>query len=277
MKYGLFKVRKTRRVVKCLLFGIVMMDLAASTIFAQNGTPSSKATADVNTLVKCTMTTKQVDDTTTLPATCVDLFTGAAQQVDANGFVTIMQKPVKLSASQSLFVSPSLVTGLYTQTKTKAATGSTSTATAMGGVYLRAVLVDAGGHEIVAAPLSYCNSGILGCAQATNGDWGVILDSRIQTLSQELSNCVVNIDLVGTGTCTFTSTIDLVLQTTSAHTFNFVFPNVGQGVYTLKIMAAVASDASIVAGGSGTAVGAAAFGLGSVTAESVRLVHDFSF
>ena len=29
--------------------------------------------------------------------------------------------------------------------------------------------------------------------------------------------------------------------------------------------------------GSGTAVGAAAFGLGSVTAESVRLVHGFEF
>jgi hypothetical protein len=277
MKYGLFNVRKTRQSVRFLMFVIAMMDLGANALFAQNGTPSSKATADVNTLVKCNMTTAQVDDTTTLPASCVDLFTGAAQPVDPNGFVTIMQRTVKLSASQSLFVSPSLVTGLYTQTKTKTSTGSTSTATAMGGVYLRAVLVDAGGHEIVAAPLSYCNSGILGCAQATNGDWGVLLDSRIQTLSQELSNCVVNIDLVGTGSCTFTSTIDLVLQTTSAHTFNFIFPNVGQGVYTLQVKAAVASGASIISGGSGTAVGAAAFGLGSMSVESVRLVHDFSF
>jgi len=276
MKYGLLNVRKARRFGKCVLFVIAMMDLGASTMFAQNSTPSSKATADINTLVKCNMTTAQVDDTTTLPASCVDLFTGAAQPVEANGFVTIMQKPVKLSASQSLFVSPSLVTGLYTQTKTKTTTNSTSTAQAMGGVYLRAVLVDAGGHEIEAAPLSACNSGILGCTQATNGDWGVLLDSRIQTLSQSLSNCVVNIDLVGTGTCTFTSTLDLILQTTSAHTFNFIFPNVGQGVYTLKVKAAVASGASIIAG-SGTAVGAAAFGLGSLSVESVRLVHDFSF
>src|SRR5262249_17562231 len=144
------------------------------------------------------------------------------------------------SASQSLFVSPSLVTGLYTQTRTKTSTGSTSTAQAMGGVYLRAVLVDSNGNEIVAAPLSYCGTGILGCTQASNGDWGVLLDSRIQTLSQDLSNCVVNIPLVGTGSCTFTSTIDLVLQTTSAHTFNFIFPSVGQGVYTLKVKAAVA-------------------------------------
>ncbi len=242
----------------------------------QSGTPSSKATADINTLTKCNMTTAQVDDTITMPASCTDVFTGQAQPIDANGFVTIMSKTVKLSNSQSLFVSPSLVTGLYTQTRTKTTTGSTSTAQAMGGVYLRAVLVDANGHEIVAAPLSYCQDGILGCTQAINGDWGVLLDSRIQTLSQELSQCLVNITLVGTGTCSFTSTIDLALKTTSAHTFNFLFPQVGQGVYNLQIKAAVASGASIIAG-SGTAVGAAAFGIGSMTAESVRLIHDFSF
>jgi len=78
------------------------------------------------------------------------------------------------------------------------------------------------------------------------------------------------------GTCDFTSTIDFILQTASANTFNFIFPNVGQGVYTLKVYAGVGSDASIIAG-SGTAIGAAAFGLGSVTAESVRLVHGFDF
>jgi hypothetical protein len=159
---------------------------------------------------------------------------------------------VKLSASQSLFVSPSLVTGLYTQTKIKASTGGISTATAMGRCLLESRpgrcwrTLDCGG------PLSYCNSGILGCAQATNGDWGVLLNSRIQTLSQDPSNCVVNIALVGTSSCTFTSTIDLVLQTTSAHSFNFIFPNVGQGVYTLQVKAAVASGARIVPGGSGT-------------------------
>lgn len=57
--------------------------------------------------------------------------------------------------------------------------------------------------------------------------------------------------------------------------FNLIFPNVGQGTYTLKIYAAVGSGATVV--GSGTAVGSAVFGLGSVTAESVRLVHDFAF
>jgi hypothetical protein len=46
-------------------------------------------------------------------------------------------------------------------------------------------------------------------------------------------------------------------------------------VFTLKVYVGVGSDASVI--GSGTAVGAAAFGVGSVTAKSVRLVHDFAF
>lgn len=260
-------------------FTVSTLSMVLSLVFsgsalAQNGLPSSKATADVNTLVKCTMSTA-TNDGTQVPASCVDLFTGDAVATTGGTWIEIMTKPVKLSNSQSLFVSPSLVSGLYTQTRTKTSTNSTSTAQAMGAVYLRAVLTPrSGGADIVASPLNLCSQSVFGCTQQI-GNWGVVLDSRIQTLSQSLSECTVLVD--GTsGTCDFTSTIDLILQTASANTFNFIFPNVGQGTYDLKIYAAVGSSATILAG-SGTAVGAAAFGLGSVTAESVRLVHDFVF
>ncbi|MEN6537153.1 MAG: hypothetical protein ABFD89_26085 [Bryobacteraceae bacterium] len=261
------------RKLMIVLTALILVAVSASA----EGLPSSKATADVNTLVKCTMSTATVDDATAvIPDHCYDLYTGAS--VATNGaWIDIMSQKVKLSNSQSLFVSPSLVTGLYTRTRTKTVTGDSSTAEAMGGVYLRAVLVpDAGGAEIVAAPLSMCGTNILGCVSSGSpSKWGIILDSRVQTLTQSLSECTVMVgDL--TGTCSFTSIIDLVLKTTSAHTFNFIFPEVGQGTYTLVIKAAVASGASII-DGSGTAVGAAAFGVGSVLAESVRLVHDFEF
>lgn len=262
----------SKTIVAALLAGMCVAPAFAQT----NGTPSSKATADINTLVKCHMTTATSNDgDAVIPASCVNLYTGAEVATE-NEWIPIMEKPMKLSNSQSVIVSPSLVTGLYTQTRTKTSTNSTSTAQAMGGVYLRAVLVDDAGNEIVAAPLSSCAAGVLGC-QEVDGGWGVQLDTRIQTLTQSLSTCTV-MDMTGTtqiGTCDFTSIIDLVLNTTSAHTFNFIFPKVGQGVYTLKIKAAVASDASVI--GSGTAVGAAAFGLGSMIAESVRFVHDFEF
>lgn len=253
----------------CLLVGV-------GSAAAQSSLPSSKATAAVNTLVKCNMTKVSSNDgTAVLPGSCVDLWTGASVAT-RNEWIEIMSTPVKLSNSQSLFVSPSLVSGLYTQTRTKTSPGTTSTAQAMGAVYLRAVLTPAGrGDDIVGAPLNVCSASIFGCADPTGrAQWGVVLDSRIQSISQDLSACTV---LVGTtaGTCDITSTIDLILNTASANTFNFIFPNVGQGTYTVKIYAAVGSDASVV--GSGSAVGAAAFGLGSVTVEVVRLVHDFQF
>jgi len=243
---------------------------------AQSGLASSKATAAVNTLVKCNMSTATSGDgTAVLPGSCVDLWTGAT--VASNGqWIEIMAKPVKLSNSQSLFVSPSLVSGLYTRTRTKTQDGSTSTAQAMGAVYLRAVLTPTGGGaDIVAAPLNLCNTSLFGCADpGGNTNWGVVLDSRIQTLTQDITACTVLVDGVG-GTCDFTSIIDLILNTASANTFNFIFPAVGQGTYTVRIYAAVGSAASVI--GSGSAVGAAAFGLGSMTVESVRLVHDFEF
>src|SRR5258708_14328409 len=195
----------------------------------------------------------------------------------ADNFAQIMATTMKISNSQSIFVSPSLVTGLYTNTKTKTSSGGTSTATAEGAVYLRAVLRDPNTGAIVqiADPIADCTDQILGCVKDTNGAFGVVLDSRVQTLSQTLSNCVVTVLGVAVGSCNFDSTLQLILQTTSAHSFNFIFPNVGVGTYTISIEAAVSTSATV--GGSGTAIAGAAYGLGSLTAESVRMVHDFSF
>jgi hypothetical protein len=187
-----------------------------------------------------------------------------------------MSSTIKLSNSQSLFVSPSLVTGLYTQTKVKSSPNTSSTSVAAGGVFLRAIVTNqATGAITVGYPVAACSPDILGCHADVNGTFGVTLDSRVQSLTQSISDCIVTITGGGSGTCTFDLTTDLILKTTSAHTFNFIFPGVGQGTYTVAIQAAVNADA--VVSGSGTAVGAAAYGLGSLTVESVRLVHDFSF
>ena len=256
-----------------LCLSILLLTLTASVAFAQ-GTPSSKATAAINTSVGCVVRgTSNIGDP--VPIDCHDIFSGNSVNVTPDNFAEIMKTTVKVSNSQSLFVSPSLVTGLYTNTRVKGSPGTTSTATAMGGVYMRAVLKDGAGNVVkVAYPVAVCTPDILGCQADSNNNFGVILDSRVQTLTQTISDCVVNAGTV-TGTCTFDSTIGLILQTTSAHTFNLIFPSVGVGTYTVSIQAAVKADGTI--GGTATAIGAAAFGLGSVTVESVRLVRDFSF
>ena len=253
----------------CVL-GLVAL---AGSVFGQNA--SSKATAAINTAVGCTVDgTSTIGDT--VPQTCHDIFSGASVDVTPDNFATIMSSTIKVSNSQSLFVSPSLVAGLYTQTKTKNSPGGgTSTAIAAGGVFLRAIVTNqATGVVTVGYPVAVCTTDILGCHADTNGTFGVTLDARIQQLDQTISACVVTVGS-STGSCTFDLTTNLILKTTSAHTFNFIFPAVGVGTYTVAIQAAVNADAAV--SGSGTAVGAAAYGLGSLTVESVRLVHDFSF
>jgi len=49
------------------------------------------------------------------------------------------------------------------------------------------------------------------------------------------------------------------------------------GTYTISIEAAVNASGTLTNGSTGTSIAGAAYGLGSLTAESVRMVHDFSF
>jgi len=256
-----------------LRIAVAISVIACSSVYAQ-GTPSSKATAAINTAVGCTLqATSTIGDT--VPQTCHDIFSGASVPVTPDNFATIMSSTIKLSSSQSLFVSPSLVTGLYTATAVKTKPGTTSSATAAGGVFMRAIVTNqATGVTTVAYPVAVCTADILGCHADTNGNFGVTIDSRVQQLTQTISDCIVTVG-ASTGTCTFDLTTNLVLKTTSAHTFNFIFPALGVGTYTVAVQTAVNADA--VVSGSGTAIGAAAYGLGSLTVESVRLVSNFSF
>jgi hypothetical protein len=96
--------------------------------------------------------------------TCHDIFSGASVAVTPDNFAPVMDATVKVSNTESLFVSTSMVTGVYTSTTTKTKTGSTSTATATGGVYERAVLLD-GPRNVVATafPVAECTAMVLGC------------------------------------------------------------------------------------------------------------------
>src|SRR5215471_14951121 len=122
------------------------------------GTVSSKATAAINDAVGCTATGATVDvsgNTATLPVDCTDLFNHGAVPVTADNYAPIMDAVIKLSNSQSLFVAASEVTGLYTKTSVTTHGNQQSTATAEGGVYLRAVACPYTGSGNT-ANLGYC-------------------------------------------------------------------------------------------------------------------------
>jgi hypothetical protein len=69
--------------------------------------------------------------------------------------------------------------------------------------------------------------------------------------------------------------ITLILNTSSAHAFNFVLLNVGSGTHTVDVQVRADTNSSEMTGG--MAIAGAAYGPASVTIDEVRLVHDFSF
>jgi hypothetical protein len=203
---------------------------------------SSKATAAINTVsVNCPSNSET-------NASC------------NSGWVDVMTASIKTSSTADLFVSPSLVTGLYTSTSVKGnGTGSTSQAIAQGKVEVRVLLDEIAGRAF---------------PDTTGG--GVTFDARVQTLTANLgfifTQCIAD-GLIG---CALTpEQITLALDTTSAHSFNFILLNVGTGIHTVKVQARAASASNGTNGG--VAISDALYGLGSLTVESVRLVNSFTF
>lgn len=166
---------------------------------------------------------------------------------------------VKTSNSTSLFVDVSSVIGLYTSTQVKGNnTGATSSATAQAGVRVR-VLLDGTVYAFPDAAGS-----------------GITFDNRVQTLTANLGNIFTSACAASPSTCTLTpEQITLILDTSSAHAFNFVLLSVGSGTHTVQIQ--VQSDTHSTADTGGVAISNAAYGPSSVTIDVVRLVHDFSF
>jgi hypothetical protein len=222
-----------------------------------------------------------------LPAPCTDASNNGA-------WFTVMNAGIKTSTTTDLFVSPSLVTGLYTNTQIKGHkdTATSETATAAGSVAVR-VLLDCSNCSGIDQP----QTGDVSYAQAgepdPNGN-GIVYDARIQQLTGTLGEAITSgcLDLSGgTNTCD-PEILDLILSTTSAHTFNFIFINVGNGDHTITVQARLntgsvcynpdgggttCSNTDIVNTNLASEVSAALYGLGSVTVIPVHLGPGFSF
>jgi hypothetical protein len=210
---------------------------------------------------------------------------------------TVMNAPLKTSTTSDLFISPSMVTGLYTNTQVKGQSGSNApdseTATAVGSVSVR-VLLDCSG---CAAP---------GAAQTVIPTWsmagfpdqtgnGIVFDARIQQLTATLGQAITSgCSLIASTTLSTCppETIDLILSTTSAHSFNFIMLNVGSGQHTVTVQARLdtgavcyayngtagsCSSTSVMNTSLASSVSAALFGVGSVTVLPVHLSPGFNF
>src|SRR5439155_1430363 len=76
----------------------------------------------------------------------------------------------------------------------------------------------------------------------------------------------------GTGCTLLPEQVTLILDTTAAHSFSFILPNVGVGGHTLKIQARSSTGTTGTDPGN-ISIANAVYGLGSLTVEAVRLVN----
>jgi len=255
----------------------VCMTIALSLLFASMASAaSSKWAAADSTLNVCTATGSGTLSSTAsiklFNLTCTLTGTGAVSGssgtpveavMDGPNWVVITPLTMHLSSAQSLFVTPSLVTGLYTETKNGSGSNSSSAA---ARVLLRVVDVTSCtlnkitvcATAVPAEPVVDCTPSIFGCDSAdANTTFGIAFDERIQTL---------------TTTLTLGNSIDLALATATGHSFGFAFDDMTAGTHHVVVEVAVEASTTVTGTTSG-AISAAAFGLGLTTAESVNLTQ----
>ena len=223
-----------KQLIRILAASALIVTFVVGTAYGQNQ-PSSKVTAKTANL-------------TLLPQT-----TGTGE------WQTVFFNTIKTANQKDLFIDASFEVGLYTQTAASSRNMNKDTSSATAGVQVR-VLLD--NKEVEPG--------------------AVVYGRRTQTLSATLegaiSGCLNNVlnpdgtvSIIVDTNCVTAETIELILETMDAASFNFVAVDVPQGVHTVAVRARIDTLGSAQAG-SWSAF--ATVGKGSMTVESVRLIKD---
>lgn len=257
--------------------------LAAPFMLAQSSTSPQGGAGIYTGSAVCVGTSFNQTSSTTVPPPCLDS--------SKNGqWFTVMNSSLKTSSTTDLFISPSLVTGLYTDTQVKGNSTTSQTAASSGSVAVR-VLLDCTGCALPGQAQSTTPSFTVAGQPDPTGT-GIVFDARIQQLTATLGSVITTDCLAALNTCT-PEQIDLILSTTSAHTFNYIMQNVGSGAHTITVQARLdvgqvcTNNNSNGTGGVtcndtvntslGSSIAAALFGVGSVIVQPVHLAPGFSF
>lgn len=194
----------------------------------------------------------QIANLTGLPGISVSK---AAPATSYDGVWTnILTASIHTSQQKDLMVGVSAECALFTDTKVSSSLLDKSGATAEAAIEVQ-VLFD--GLTLDNQPFSGPNT-------------PVIFNRRAQTLLAQLAGLVV-VNPDGTITV-LPETIELILDTTEANSFNWAIANCGAGDHTVTVQARLSIKTDAFNGG--TAAAAGGIGWGSLTVEEVRLVKD---
>ena len=179
----------------------------------------------------------------------------------------VLHATIKMPNGKGLLIGGSLESSILTDTLTSG-NGKSNTASATGSVIVTPIVCGSN------MSLAQCE------AQTTSPvpvyPSQVTYDERVQTLTTTLSGCVTtSVGGVPTTNCTTPESIDLLLSTMSANSFNFVAPSIGSDVYTvvLQIKVSGTNTAGSLTTGSSVQVGV---GVGSLTAQIVQVQTPFN-
>ena len=176
-----------------------------------------------------------------------------------------MQLQIKVSnGDSSLLVGGSLETTILTNTSTTGGSGKQQSATATGSVIVE-MYVDGQLAPVECPTMTITCTGYAYPRRVT-------YDMRQQTLTTNLGNICGTVN--GVVTCTTAESIQLILSTTSAHSFNFIVPGLSAGTHTIQFKIAASTDptTSSLSAGAEAQVGV---GVGSLTAQVVKTLTPF--
>jgi hypothetical protein len=173
-----------------------------------------------------------------------------------DGWETVLQNQIKTSSQKDLFVDVSLECGLTTNTKAMSKLLEKAIADAEAAVYVR-VLVD--GVEAYPGVVTFAKRRQVLIAEFA-GDITGCLD--------EYGHVIID-----DGSCVEEESVALILDTLSAHAFNFIAQDVGVGTHTITVEAKTAYVNAELEDGDYPAT-SAWVGKGSMTVEEVRMIQD---
>jgi len=235
-----------KKTIAIVLAVAVVLTLGVGVVWASNGQPASKATAQVKDLTILEWTGPVVDGPT--------------------AWDTILEQNIKTPNQKDLFIDVSLESGLYTKTLVKSKRNyegdpAWDTSTAHAKIDVRVLIDEGTADERVASP-----------------GW-VVFNYREQTLSAKFmgiftGECLEVNQTTGNVTINYTclepEELDLILDTMSANSFNFVIDQLTPGVHTISVQARIDANGSAE---EGEFDARAIIGRGSVIIEVVRMIQ----
>jgi len=175
---------------------------------------------------------------------------------DADDWSTVMSGQIHTATPKDLLIGVSLETSLLTDTVVKSSGGARDVSTAEAAIEVK-VLVDG----IEAAPgVVVFDKRKQQLSAALGGYYTECVDANLDGITDVLTECVLAPE-----------EIELLLDTTAAHHFNFIKADLGQGTHTVVVKSKISNN-TVSANGSASA--SALLGKGSLSVEEVQAVNS---